>query len=749
MTVLSVIMTAQLLNPANNFGLGFLPSPQASSALATWTWLPFAFSVFGAGLGFIFELVLLLRGTPFQQTLNSFTTFIRNIRLLNLAPVTTTIFFFVCCMTIPDENLRMALLYFAAMGCFALGLALFFGGAQAAVGLILMTLQVVQIIIVLMFGVAVGGKLVAVFLILQAILQLTSLKIGAMTPLTSTAFHVISTLSGVMLYHAIIGTTAVEANFSHNVAISLPAGSLARWTFVFACLAGLVLAGKMWTLTRNNWRAVASNMVWSLQYFLLVSAKRFPKPHNLSEIYKNGGPKPVKLLPYSQEHPQFMSAALSIPAVERLERNVIVFKNVLAKAKKAFSLMAILDHVFPQADATLPPQLKPRMDIRSDGSEYWPKIFTLNIFGLTIPGRILEKALEPAIAAYKQGQLYAYLTEFGVAATFAKPVPGHVEGALVADFRYMETYATKPGYESYGGMAYLRVNNSDKKLELVSVVAPGSTVEIPVNPHDPTFRRAESQVLSSMYYAVIAGKHLAEIHMTYNLVEATLHNAFDAQGQFNHPFRTFMYLHLFSHELAEELTTEHLVQEGSVFTQIFATTHDAMIDHLNDTYHRFQYGEDEDFEARTAAMTMADGTLLPNSCIVWELRYYKIWKSYTDKLIDCIYANDQAVVDDKYLQDFHDQLCVVLLNGLPKRYDNFKTKAGVTRYAADTIHHLVIRHQVYGTTGVRAAMDPRISKVQVPRDGGPCLSMNGGLWRSLLWRRAALDLRYCAMIGGI
>src|SRR5208283_4138328 len=182
MTILSTIMATQLLNPAINFGLEFLPPPQASSALATWAWAPFAFTVWGAGLGFIFELVLLLRGTPFQQTLNPFTTFIRNIRLLNLAPVTTTIFFFVCSMIVQDANLRMALLYFSAMGCFALALALFFGGAEASVGLILMAMQIVQIIFVFTFGVAVGGKLVAVFLILSAILQLTSLIIGAMTP---------------------------------------------------------------------------------------------------------------------------------------------------------------------------------------------------------------------------------------------------------------------------------------------------------------------------------------------------------------------------------------------------------------------------------------------------------------------------------------------------------------------------------------------------------------------------------------
>ncbi len=754
MTVLSVIMTVQLINPANNIGLGFLPPPQASSALAMWTWIPFVFSIIGAGLGFVFELILLLRGTPFQQTENQFSTFIRNIRLLNLAPVMTSIFFFVCCMTIPDPNLRMALLYVVATGCFALGLALFFGGAQAAVGLILIATQVAQIILVLMFDAAVGGKLIAVFLILQAVLQLTSLKIGALTPMTSTAFHVISTISGVMLYLAIVGATAVDANFSNAVSVSLPSGSLARWAFVFACLAGLALAGAMWPLTRNGWRVVVSNAVWSVLYFLLVSAKRFPNPHNLSKVYKDGPPKPAKLLPYSQQHSQFLSAALSIPAVEKLERNVIVLKQVLAKAKKAFSLIAMLDQIIPQADSNVPPGLKPRMEIWSDGSQYWPWIFTKKIFGLTIPGRTLEKTPEPAIAAYMAGQLYAYLTEYGVAATFAKPINGRGEGALVADFRYMEKYATKSGYESYGGMAYLRVNSDKKQIELESVVAPGTTEEISVNPHDPVFRRVESQVLASMYYAVIAGKHLAEIHMTYNLVEATLHNAFDAQGQFNHPFRTFLYLHLFSHELAEEMTTEHLVQDGAVFTQIFATTHDAMIDHLNDAYHRFQYGEDEDFEARAAAMTMTDGTLLPTSCIAWELKYAEIWQRYATALIDVIYANDQAVIDDHFLQDFHDQLCVVMFNDLPNRYDFFKTKSGVARFAADTIHHLVIRHQVYGTTGVRAAMDPRISKTQVPRDGG---AMPIDEWRSLVCvalatGRARFTLLYgdwCYLLDGV
>ncbi len=234
---------------------------------------------------------------------------------------------------------------------------------------------------------------------------------------------------------------------------------------------------------------------------------------------------------------------------------------------------------------------------------------------------------------------------------------------------------------------------------------------------------------------MISGKHLAEIHMTYNLVEASMHNAFDAEGQWNHPVRSFLYLHFFSHELAEELTTEHLVQEGAVFTQIFATTGDALIAHLNDSYAACEYGADEDFEARTLAMSMpasddAPATLLPNCSVAWELAFFETFERYTTALIDIIYETDADVRADRYVQDFHRGLTQVFLRGLPARYDAFATKKGLARFAADTIHHCTVRHQVYGTTGIKAALDPRISKTQVPKDGG---TTGVEEWRSLAY----------------
>ncbi len=725
MTALSTIMLLQLLYPTEPIvSWSWLQPPAADGALAWWVWLPFAFTIFGAGLGFQFELALLVAGFPFQQLRTKFAAFLLHIRLLNLAPVTTTILFFVCCMTMENEGLRTASLYAAGGACFALGFGLFFGGAPA-LPMILLGIQVVQVLLVLVLGVVEGGSPVAVFLVAQGVLQLTALLVGTATPLKSTAFHVISTVSGILLYHAIVGATASDPAFSHQAAIALPAGSLLRWGFVAICLAGLLLATRAFPNAFNTFRATASNAVWSVLYFVLVSQKRFPNPYNLSEIYgRIGKPPPTKLRPYFMQHPEYLPEPLSVPAAEKLEANVKAFSQLLGTVKKLFKVLAVLDHNFPQADISVPLADKPRLEIWSDGTEYWPWLFTKNVFGKTIPGRDLQKTPGPAIEAYKDGQLLAYLTLSGVGAPFAKPAKGR-EGVLVSDFRFLERYQTKPEYHPYGGMAYFEVNSKKQKLELVSVVAPGSSVEILRDPKDPTFRLAESLVLASMYYQVISGKHLGEIHMTYNLLEVSLHNAFDAQGQWNHPFRTFMYLHLFSHELAEELTTEHLLQEGAVFSQVFATTHDGLINHLNDVYQAFEYGEDEDFDARKAAMTMrrcedgSDAGLLPNACIAWELEYRDIWQRYAGTMIDAIYDDDAAVENDQYLQAFHQELQTLIPKKLPERYKGFQTKEGVSRFASDTIHHLVVRHQVYGTTGARAALDPRISSPQVPRDGGP------------------------------
>jgi hypothetical protein len=734
MALLSTVMMLQLLDPSRSLlagvqaGIGngalgnmllWLAPPMSQTPLPAWTWLPFAFTIFGAGVGALFELYLLIDGTPFQQTRSKGTTFVLKIRLLNLAPVTATILFFLVCMLVHEPSLRLAMLLGSGALCFGLGMALFYGGAEKVVPLVMIGIQAFGAIIVLVADVPLAGEHVKMFLIAQPVLQTIALLIGTSTPAKSTAFHLTATASGVTLYCALLLQTAVAPNFAHAVAVDVPLGSLRFWAFLAACVGGLLFTAKLSPRTYNNFRTAMSDGFWSLIYFVLVSAPRFPNPLSLSDVYKKTRPEPAVLRPYYVQHPEFLPQPLSIPSVEKLEPDVLAYQAIVQKAKQTFAFIALGDHNFPQANSQLALADKPRLEIWSSGSNYWPGIYRKKLFGMELPQREPEVAPPAAIAAYKAGQELAYLCESGVGTTML--ARGRSEGELMLDLRFLEIYETKPDYEPYGGQAFFAIDSKAKCLVLRSVIGPRTNIEITANPDDATFRRAEAMIIASLYYYVVSGKHLAEIHMTYNLVEVAMYNAFDVQGQWTHPFRAFMYLHTFSHELAEELTTEHLVQEGAVFTQIFATTHRALIQHLNDSYEAFEYGKDEEFDTRAELLSITtesgERKLLPNAAITWELELVEIFTRYADALIDIIYKDDAAVLEDRFMQDFHQELSVVLTRPLPPRYAKFTTKAGVSRFASDTIHHLVVRHQVYGTTGV-PGLDPRIATTQVPRDGG-------------------------------
>lgn len=207
---------------------------------AAWTQIPFFFTIFGGTLGWIFELGLLLTGTPYQRNRSPLTSFIQKIRFMNIGPVVSTLFFFVCCMVVPDANFRLALLYLAGATCFGLGAALFLGGI-AIVPMVILGAQVAQFILVVIFGLPSGHIVASLMLMGQAIAQGSAFLVGTETPAKSTGFHVLSTVSALLLYLAIANVTASNPGFSLQVEPAMAIGSPTMWGFVVACLVGLAL----------------------------------------------------------------------------------------------------------------------------------------------------------------------------------------------------------------------------------------------------------------------------------------------------------------------------------------------------------------------------------------------------------------------------------------------------------------------------------------------------------------------------
>lgn len=704
-----------------------------------WAIAPYGFTALGSAAGFFYETWLILRGAPFQLLAPPRGKLIQALRFGNLAPVFGSAYLAYCLLTFGTTNQAGWLVIAVGVVTGVLLVLFLFRGPQQ-VGTIVLTLGLLAQLVLLGMGPDLAGGLpVRLWLAAAAVGLYATTLIGAETPRQSTRFHVVGTVVVVLLFFGLRTEFAQAGDAAHRASTGI--GLRLLGAIPLGALVAFRWFPNTWALLRSH----LANFVWPLFYLIIAGGLRIPRPERLGDLYRGREDelRPLSLLPYHLAHPRNLTHPVSVPCLdEALTLRVHAFGFLTRLVQFVFAAASVVGRFFPFADIDRPLGIKPRMEPWSDGSHYWPRWLLKRIYiprlgwfsiesGVRGPG--FQATPATALEAYQRGQLLAFLVEYGIAGTFVEPVVRDGQHVLQMDLAFFEKYETKPDYEPYGGTAYFQIDDQQRCLKLTHVRAPRSTVLLEVDPTDATFRHAEDMILATVYFYVVSGKHLVEIHMGLNLVEVALFNAFDAKREWHHPVRMALYPHLFAHELAEELTTQNLLEDKAVFPQIFATTNAALMRHLNDRFSEYQLARDEDFEHRERVLlTGRDGArledVLPRSSLVWEKEYARIWREYADQLVQAAFADDNAVSNDECLRVLYANLASMFQRELPARYDQLRTRAGLSLFISDTMHHLIIRHEVYGTSGVRLALDPRINKVQVPKDGGPYAIDE---WRSL------------------
>ncbi|QDT03107.1 hypothetical protein K227x_14870 [Rubripirellula lacrimiformis] len=706
--------------------------------LPLWVGAPFWFTAFGSGIGFLYETWLLIRNAPYQLLGTAMGRFIQTIRLGNIAFVFGSVYLAYGLVTLGafGHSGWVTALVGTVTG-FLLILFLFRGPQE--IGAATLTVGLIALLILMFASSGLqGGVWGRTALAVAAIGLYATTFIGSQTPRRSTVFHLVATVVVALLYFGLRTEFDASAE-AHQGIIGI------GLRLLVSIPAGMALAFYLLPQTWAMFRSMISGATWPYFYLFIAGGMRVPRPERLGELYagRESELQPLGLLPYYIAHPRNLTHPVSVPCLdEALTLKVHAFGMITRLVKFAFGAASMVNRVFPIANIDVPLRLKPRMEPWSDGSNYWPKQFLQRIYLPTLGWFSIESGVRgpgfqptppTVLEAYSQGQLLAFLVEYGTAGTFIQPIIRDGKQAFVMDLSFFEKYETKADYESYGGVAYFEIDDANHCLKLTHVQAPKSDIELSVDPTDARFRHAEDMILATVYFYVVSGKHLVEIHMGLNLIEVALFNSFDAKRQWFHPVRLALYPHLFAHELAEELTTQNLLEDNAVFPQIFATTNASLMRHLNDRFGEYELAEDEDFERREKVLLAGrDGqaleNVLPRSSLVWEKQYAAIWLEYATSLVEAVYTSDANVASDECVQVLFANLAATYAQPLPNRFDQLKTRSGLARFIADMMHHLIIRHEVYGTSGVRLALDPRINKVQVPKDGG---TYGVDEWRSL------------------
>jgi len=128
------------------------PSPIADESTPIWIKLPFYFATWGATLGCLFELVLVLIGLPFQTKVNDASTFVKRLRIMNLPCVFCSVNYVVLAMafnTIIGQDI--ACLTSIGIACFLVPKMFTLSPWKPSL-LILMGMQVFQIAVCLFKG---------------------------------------------------------------------------------------------------------------------------------------------------------------------------------------------------------------------------------------------------------------------------------------------------------------------------------------------------------------------------------------------------------------------------------------------------------------------------------------------------------------------------------------------------------------------------------------------------------------------
>ena len=164
--------------------------------------------------------------------------------------------------------------------------------------------------------------------------------------------------------------------------------------------------------------------------------------------------------------------------------------------------------------------------------------------------------------------------------------------------------------------------------------------------------------------------------------------------------------------------------------------------HLNDRFGDYELGHDEDFEGPRGD---PDDRPSPGRAAGGRAAAVRAWsgRSSTPRSGTSTrpgWSSPPSPTTPRSrmttcIQAFYDQLSAAVPPELPARYDRLATPQGLARFISDMMHHLIIRHEIYGTSGRPPVLDPRINKVQVPKDGGPYAIDEWRRWRVSRWRR--------------
>jgi hypothetical protein len=290
-----------------------------------------------------------------------------------------------------------------------------------------------------------------------------------------------------------------------------------------------------------------------------------------------------------------------------------------------------------------------------------------------MPQEIIDRPLEAIGAMALKGPFASYIEK----------APGS-DTTYQIDMSWMSQYPVQAGLAALGFRAKFEYDADEARMVPTSIEYQGKTI----NRDDADWEFAHRAALATMSTAMVAVRHLGEVHMVMGGLMTGLNTHLPKE----HPIRLLMHPHSTA-TLGANMEISNLIESSaSTFPHIFSFDADTVKRMISDRIRDFDLSVMD--PVKSAANRGMDSQVkypyLENVGAIHE-----VIAKYVSSFVDQYYPTEQSVQNDAHLKNWYDELNRYIPNGVQNHAGAF-SKEAVKKLVTAYIYAAAVEHENVG-----------------------------------------------------
>lgn len=300
------------------------------------------------------------------------------------------------------------------------------------------------------------------------------------------------------------------------------------------------------------------------------------------------------------------------------------------------------------------------------------------------------------------------LGRIAVASPYACYVERAPEGGYQWDLRQLDGYEHYPGLRSIGARVLFRVNQSARRLEATQIDCELGTCK----PGDADWEIAEKIALCAATTHVSLVRHFNGVHLAAGapFAIATRNNL-----PAGHPLRRLLWPHMYGTQYSNQIVTKGQMSKRGDFETTFSFPHSGMCKLFAETYEQYDITVLD--PARDAEQRGIAGAGFETPALSNRQALFNVMNAHALRYLRLYYDSDEKLCADEHLQNWVEELNLLVPNGIRKLLGEHITIESAARLITAFIYMVTVEHEILGTGLWNYQLWTYVQPIRIYRNG--------------------------------